>query len=217
MSIATRVRNVIAAAVIAAAVIAAAAIPALAVLGLGPDTQNSLNNLLATVATLPDPSLAQRRAAHRVERKSAKAFRTGRSRSDCINDIKKIIKAAGTLYDDEIVSTGQGPVTGASLRTTIVNAVFSDVEGLGLNAAVVAGSALDDLSEKQSTKLAKPLGKAAAALGQARALLGDEDLSPKEACEVLKLLVKAMKFLEKSDRKARKFGVPISLFEPLPI
>lgn len=201
---------------LAALLLVVTALPAFAVLSLSSSAQSRFDEFLGMIFVVQEPTAAQLNAQRKINRKTKKAFRSGRPLSKCINDIRKVIAAAGSEFDRETILRDGLEVDGSSLRTSLVSALLSEVRVLLGNAEANLEFEREEgrIEERDLDKLERLLERAEGEVGQTSpfdVLDADDDLRALNG--FLNDFVKTAKELEKLERKAGKLDLSRSILD----
>ena len=175
-------------------------LPALAFLELPNRTQLAFNNILVAIDTVENPSAKQQLAQRRVNKSTAKLFRSGRTLRQCLKDMDKTLRKAGPFFEDAEFD-GQSM---SRMRATLV-------AGLGDNLLAAADQLRDlievNASDPDDPRLAKslaPIDKAVVRIVSAATGGDPSGVDAKELRNVFREYGKAVELMERAARRAKK-------------
>ncbi len=171
----------------------------MAIGSLPPGIQDAFNEFLGEVVILRDePSAAQVNAVRKINRKTKKAFRSGRSPAKCLGDIAKVVKITGGHFDDGDIAV---PIS----RDDLVRAILADfVSTNSLQQMSVAGfSPKPKNADRILEKIDTGLQVVDSLLDPDNSPFG-VDIDPADANDALDALKRVLKLQTKLSRKISK-------------
>lgn len=178
---------------------------ALAILSLPNETQNAVNDILAAVSRVENPTARQRIDQKRVQRSTRKLFREGRSLRQCLADIRRVMKRVGPSLDDAELADQ----TVRRLRVELLRSLNEDVLGAVLDASrSLRGALSESTPDRLARKIENPLRKAAEILEVSTLTsLQESELDARELTQLIKGMERAVGKVEAAARRARKKGL----------
>ncbi len=174
--------------------------------GLRRDTANTFDDIVSMIEDVAAPTTKQGKLQALLERKLPKLMSGDRKASQCVGDIRKVIKKAGVAFDNERLPPPDDSVTFPDSRNGLADQIRRDAGDLRASVVQQLG-ANETLSPRRRAKVQSGIDRSRAAFDEG-ARLHDRFINPKfdEIVRVLAEFTKAMKRLERAVKKAQRFG-----------
>ena len=178
-------------------------LPALAFLELPTQTQFAFNEILVAIDTVANPSANQQLAQRRVNKSTAKLFRSGRTLRQCLKDMEKTLRKAGTLFEDAELEGQSVPELRAALLQRLRSDMLDAVDDLDLQIEIANPSTEDD----PPFRIVRPIDKAGEKLSAlSEATSGATEIDAKTLRRAFRDFGQVAELLERSARRAKKAG-----------